>query len=77
MRTPARLVLLSLTAAVALMLPLAANADVADAVSTFTYTKNMHPQGYSPRVVPFTGPTSGIFNSDLAFWDKMAVQGTY
>ena len=77
MRTYARLVVLSLTAAVALMLPLAANADVADAVSTFTYTKNMHPQGYSPREVPFTGPTSGIFNSDLAFWDKMAVQGTY
>ena len=77
MRTYARLAVLSLTAAVALMLPLAANADVADAVSTFTYSKNMHPQGYSPREVPFTGPTSGIFNSDLAFWNKMAVQGTY
>ena len=77
MRTPARVVVLSLAAAVALMLPLAAHADVADAVSTFTYTKNMHPQGYSPRVVPTTGPTSSIFNSDLAFWGKMAVQGTY
>ena len=77
MRTPVRLILTSLVALGALMLPLAATASVADAVSTFTYSKNMHPQGYSPREVPFSGPTSGIFNSDLAFWGKMAVQGTY
>ena len=77
MRTPVRLILIALVAFAALVLPLAATASVADAVSTFTYTKNMHPQGYSAREVPFTGSTSGIFNSDLAFWDKMAVQGTY
>jgi PA domain-containing protein/LVIVD repeat-containing protein len=67
-----------LVAATALTLAVAAPAaPVDDAVSTFTYTKNMHPLGYSPRVVPFTGPTSGIFNSDLAFWGKRAYQGTY
>jgi hypothetical protein len=60
-----------------LALPLAAAASVADAVSTFTYTPNMHPLGYSPRVVPLAGTGSGVFNSDLAFWGRTAVQGTY
>lgn len=74
----ARLRLLSLVAAVVLALPLVAGASVADAVSTFTYTPNMHPMGYSPRVVPFPpAPGSGVFNSDLAFWGKKAFQGTY
>jgi hypothetical protein len=77
MRSSPRLALLSLVALVAFALPLTAAADVAEATSTFTYTKNMHPLGYSPRVVPFTGAGSGVFNSDLAFWGKMAVQGTY
>jgi hypothetical protein len=77
MRTPARLILIALVAFVTLVLPAGATASVADAVSTFTYSKNMHPQGYSPREVPFSGPTSGIFNSDLAFWGRTAVQGTY
>ena len=77
MRTSLRLSVLSILAAVALALPLTASADVAEAVSTFTYTKNMHPLGYSPRVVPLTGTGSGVFNSDLAFWGKTAVQGTY
>jgi hypothetical protein len=61
----------------ALALPLPAGADVSDAVSTFTYSSNMHPMGYSPRVVPFTGAGSGVFNSDLTFWGKRAYQGTY
>ena len=77
MRTSVRLLVVLLTAAAALTLPLAATADVADAVSTFTYSPNMHPQGFSAREVPPTGAGSGLFNSDLAFWDKMAVQGTY
>jgi hypothetical protein len=46
-------------AVAAVALPLTASASVADAVSTFTYTRNMHPMGYSPRVVPFTGTGSG------------------
>jgi hypothetical protein len=69
--------LVLLAAAMALALPLTANAAVADAVSTFTYSKNMHPMGYSPRIVPFTGAGSGVFNSDLAFWGRTAYQGTY
>jgi hypothetical protein len=77
MRASPRLLLLSLVAGLALGLPVSAGADVTEAVSTFTYSSNMHPMGYSPRVVPFTGAGSGIFNSDLAFWGKKAYQGTY
>jgi hypothetical protein len=61
-------------------LPLsAASAQVADATSTFTYTKNMHPLGFSENTVPTdnTVPGNGVFNSDLAFWGRTAVQGTY
>lgn len=47
------------------------------AVETFDYSRNMIPMGFSERAVPFTGPGSGTFNSDLAFWGKRAVQGTY
>jgi hypothetical protein len=78
MRMSMRGVLVSLVAVAALSLSLTAGAQtVEDAVSTFTYTKNMKPQGYSPRVVPLTGAGSGIYNSDLAFWGKRAFQGTY
>jgi PA domain/LVIVD repeat len=78
MRMSVRGVLVSLVAVTALSLSLTAGAQtVEDAVSTFTYTKNMKPQGYSPRVVPLTGAGSGIYNSDLAFWGKRAFQGTY
>jgi hypothetical protein len=50
---------------------------VGDAVQTFTYTQNMQPMGYSERIVPPSGPGSGLFNSDLAFWGKKAIQGSY
>jgi hypothetical protein len=56
---------------------LAESPRVLEAVESFDYTQNMHPLGYSPRVVPFTGPGSGVFNSDLAFWGRTAYQGTY
>src|SRR5918996_3734812 len=78
MRMSVRGVLVSLVAVAAFSLSLTAGAQtVGDAVSTFTYTKNMKPQGYSPRVVPLTGAGSGVYNSDLAFWGKTAYQGTY
>jgi hypothetical protein len=77
MRTSARLILLSVFALVALTTPLSAGASVAEATSTFTYTKNMHPLGFSERAVPLTGTGSGVFNSDIAFWGKMAVHGSY
>ncbi len=60
--------------AAALVLPLAGAAGPFDAVSTFDYSQNMHPLGYSPRAnttSPFTA------NSDLAFWGRTAYQGNY
>ena len=78
MRRSARLAVLSLVA-LAFALPLTAAASVADATSTFTYTKNMHPLGHSARNVPLenAAPGAGIYNSDLAFWGRTAYQGTY
>jgi hypothetical protein len=66
----------------AITVPLTASAvppTVAQATATFTYTKNLHPLGYSAREVPLdnTVPGAGVFNSDLAFWGNTAVQGTY
>jgi PA domain/LVIVD repeat len=77
MRTIQRSLLLALVALGVLAAPLSASASVGDAVSTFTYTQNMHPMGYSPRIVPPSGPGAGIFNSDLAFRGRTAYQGTY
>jgi hypothetical protein len=50
----------------------------AQATSSFDYTKNMHPQGYSafPNTPNFPGQTFTA-NSDLAFWGKHAFQGHY
>ena len=59
-------------AVLALMLPGTAQAQPPEAVSTYEYTKNMHPMGHSSRI-----PVGGRFNSDLAFWGKTAYQGTY
>ena len=77
MRVSARRGLVAVAVALGLSLPLTASASVADAVSSFTYTQNMHPMGFSERAVPLTGTGSGVFNSDLAFWGKLAFQGTY
>lgn len=49
-------------------------ATVGEAVSSFAYTQNMHPMGFSERgntTSPFTA------NSDLAFWGNYAYQGNY
>jgi hypothetical protein len=80
MRSLRKLAIVCTFALAAVAVPLSASAQsVGDATSTFTYTQNMHPLGYSPRVVPTdnTVPGSGVFNSDLAFWGRTAVQGTY
>jgi hypothetical protein len=74
--------LVALPAALSLVLatpqPAAAQPPpVSDAVDSFEYSQNMHPLGFSARSVPFTGPGSGVFNSDLAFWGPHAIQGTY
>lgn len=57
----------------------ALSTSVTDAVSTFAYTRNMHPLGFSERTIPLdnTVPGQGLFNSDLAFWGNLAFQGTY
>jgi hypothetical protein len=70
--------LIAMSSLLGLAMPFVAAAaePVEDAVATFDHTQNMHPLGYSARVVP-TGAGSGIFNSDLAFWGKTAYQGTY
>jgi hypothetical protein len=73
----ARSLIVAFVLVAALALPLSAAAEpVEDAVSTFEYTRNMHPLGYSARVVP-PPPAPGIFNSDLAFSGRTAYQGTY
>ena len=83
MRSRSRLWIgLVLGAVVTMMLPLTAGAqppDVTEATSTFEYSKNMHPLGYSAREIPLANaePGAGSFNSDLAFWGDTAVQGTY
>jgi hypothetical protein len=63
------------------LMPLSATAltPVEDAVSTFVYTRNMHPLGFSERAVPLdnTVPGQSIINSDIAFWGRTAYQGTY
>jgi LVIVD repeat len=52
--------------------------DVAQATSTFDYTKNLHPQGYSPRGnTPNLPGLTFTANSDLAFWGNLAFQGHY
>ncbi len=50
---------------------------VGPAVSTFTWTPNMTPLGFSSRPVPPSGVGMGRFNSDLAFWGNYAYQGHY
>jgi hypothetical protein len=67
------------TLALALALPFTAAAAPIEAASTHVYTQNMHPLGFAERTIPLdnTVPGSGSFNSDLAFWGKTAVQGTY
>jgi hypothetical protein len=58
---------------------LAVPPNVDEATSSFTYSQNMHPLGFSPREIPLANaqPGAGVFNSDLAFWGRLAAQGTY
>jgi len=50
-----------------------ASADTEPPVQSFTFTSNMEPLGFSAR----PNPASGVYNSDLAFWEDTAYQGTY
>ena len=76
-----RLLIACTVVLVATVVPLTASAvppEVAEATATFEYSQNMHPIGYSAREIPIDNnvPGSGSFNSDLAFWGNMAVQGS-
>jgi hypothetical protein len=69
-RSLIRLALVAVLTMGGLAIAAPASADpVDDAVSTFTYSRNMHPKGFSAR--------TGTINSDLAFWGDLAVQGNY
>jgi hypothetical protein len=77
MQSFVRLAVLALAAAAVLALPLSAAASpVRDAVSTFEYTKNMKPMGFSERFV-MDDPTLNNVNSDIAFRGKYAFQGHF
>ncbi len=54
----------------------AAPDPVGDAVSSFVYTSNLRPLGYSARNLPLNSSLSGI-NSDLAFKDDLVIQGNW
>ncbi len=54
----------------------AAADPVGDAVSSFVYTSNLRPLGYSARNLPLNSSLSGI-NSDLAFKDNLVIQGNW
>jgi hypothetical protein len=52
--------------------------EVRQATSSFDYTKNLHPQGYSAfGNTPNLPGLTFTANSDLAFWGKYAFQGHY
>lgn len=52
--------------------------DVREAVSSFTYTQNLHPMGFSPRGnTPNLPGLTFTANSDLAFSGHHAFQGHY
>src|SRR6266540_630868 len=59
----------------AFVLPAGGAAAPFEAVSTFTYSQNMHPLGFSPRAN--TPEPAFTANSDLAFWGHLAYHGNY
>jgi hypothetical protein len=55
--------------------------DDSDAVlerdGVFDTSKNLKALGFSENAVPLSGDGAGVYNSDLAFWENYAIQGTY
>jgi hypothetical protein len=72
-RTTLRIVTLVATLLLGLPAAVATSGDPIQAVETFEWSDNMEPLGASLR----PPPSSGLYNSDLAFWGKRAYQGTY
>jgi hypothetical protein len=64
-----RMVLATVITTMLLLVPLPASAQPPPPFDAFDFTRNMHPQGFSPN--PDT------INSDLAFWGNLAFQGDF
>jgi hypothetical protein len=54
--------------------PLGATPPKIDLIKTWAVSDNMTALGYAERLVPVDGPS---WNTDLAFWGDMVVQGSY
>jgi hypothetical protein len=70
-----RALLIGVALLAALVLPVSGAAGPFEAVSTFTYSPNMHPLGFSPR--ENTAEPNFTANSDIAFWGSLAYHGNY
>jgi hypothetical protein len=70
---------LSLLLAVGTVALLASAGPAAAEHKTRPHTKNMHALGHSPNPATFLGAFSEDrqVNSDIAFWEKLVVQGNY
>lgn len=68
-----RVFLVTAMVAAVLVVPTVTSTAAVDPFATFTHTENLQPLSASLR----TPPSSGVFNSDLAFWGRKAYHGTY
>jgi hypothetical protein len=67
--------LLALAAVIGILAtPLGATPPQIDLIKTWAVSDNMTALGYAERLVPVDGPS---WNTDLAFWGDMVVQGSY
>jgi hypothetical protein len=79
MRVPVKLVLaVACVLTVAISAPAGAQQRTPPPVDSYTFTNNLHPQGYSPQGnTPNLPGLTFTANSDLAFWGNLAFQGHY
>jgi hypothetical protein len=79
MRVPVNLVLaVACVLTVAMAAPAGAQQRTPPPVDSYTFTNNLHPQGYSPQGnTPNLPGLTFTANSDLAFWGNLAFQGHY
>jgi hypothetical protein len=79
MRVPVKLVLaVACVLTVAMSAPAGAQQRTPPPVDSYTFTNNLHPQGYSPQGnTPNLPGLTFTANSDLAFWGNLAFQGHY
>jgi hypothetical protein len=79
MRVAVKLVLaVACVLTVAIAAPAGAQQRTPPPVDSYTFTNNLHPQGYSPQGnTPNLPGLTFTANSDLAFWGNLAFQGHY